>query len=65
VIHPERTPNEATSTGWRPTRQGSRIDWILHSPDFITLNAGINYTQETGRYPSDHYPVEAVLRLKR
>jgi endonuclease/exonuclease/phosphatase family metal-dependent hydrolase len=65
VIHPERSPNEATYNGWRATRKGSRIDWILHSPEFTTLNAGINYMQENGRYPSDHYPVEAVLRLVR
>jgi len=63
VIHPERSPLEASFNGWRGVREGSRIDWILHSPEFTTVNAGINYTQDRGRYPSDHYPVEAVLRL--
>ena len=46
------------------SEQGKRIDWILHSDDFVTLNAAINYTQEAGRFPSDHYPVEATVRLK-
>jgi endonuclease/exonuclease/phosphatase family metal-dependent hydrolase len=64
VIHPERSPHEASFSNWTGVRQGSRIDWIVHTPHFHTLNATINYTQEGGRYPSDHYPVEAVVRLK-
>jgi endonuclease/exonuclease/phosphatase family metal-dependent hydrolase len=64
AIHPERSPNEASFSSWIGVRQGSRIDWVLHSPEFNTLNSAINYTQEAGRYPSDHYPVEAVLRLR-
>jgi endonuclease/exonuclease/phosphatase family metal-dependent hydrolase len=64
VLHPKRSPHEATFNGWQATRQGSRIDWIVHTPEWVTLNAFINYTSEGGRYPSDHYPVEAVLRLK-
>jgi len=63
IIHPERSPNEASFGAWVGVREGDRIDWILHSPEFTTLNALINYAQEQGRYPSDHYPVEAVLRL--
>ncbi|MCL4177599.1 MAG: endonuclease/exonuclease/phosphatase family protein [Verrucomicrobia bacterium] len=65
VIHPERSPDESSTSRWTGVRQGRRIDWILHSADFTTLNAAINYTQELGRYPSDHYPVAGVLRLKR
>jgi endonuclease/exonuclease/phosphatase family metal-dependent hydrolase len=64
VIHPHRSSEEATFSSWRGTRKGSRIDWILHTPDFVTLNATINRTNDAGRYPSDHYPVEAILRLK-
>lgn len=64
VIHPQRTTNEASFNGWKTTRAGDRIDWILHTPQFITLDARINYTQSDGRYPSDHYPVEAVLRRR-
>ncbi len=64
VIHPERSPNEASFHGWTGGRAGSRIDWIIHTPEFATLNAMIDYTNDGGRYPSDHYPVEAVIRLK-
>ena len=28
------------------------------------LQSVINYTNDAGRYPSDHYPVQAILRLK-
>ena len=29
---------------------------------FTTLSASINYTNDKGQHPSDHYPVQAVLR---
>lgn len=64
AIHPTPNDQEASFSRWNGHRQGKRIDWILHSDDFVTLNAAINYTQESGRFPSDHYPVEATVRLK-
>ena len=48
--------------GWDTEQASALIDPSLN--DFVTLHANINYTQERGRYPSDHYPVEATLRLK-
>jgi endonuclease/exonuclease/phosphatase family metal-dependent hydrolase len=63
-VHPVRSRFESTSSRWTGRREGSRIDWILHSSEFKTLKASINYTQDEGRYPSDHYPVEAVIRLR-
>ncbi|MBT5925753.1 MAG: endonuclease/exonuclease/phosphatase family protein [Verrucomicrobia bacterium] len=64
VINPEPNDQEASFSRWVGHRPGKRIDWILHTDDFVTLNAAINYTQEAGRFPSDHYPVEATVRLK-
>jgi len=64
TIHPTPNDQEASFSRWNGHRQGKRIDWILHSDEFVTLNAAINYTQESGRFPSDHYPVEATVRLK-
>ncbi len=64
VVHSEKSPSEGTFSVWIGRREGSRIDWILHSADFLTLNASINYTNEEGRYPSDHYPVQAILRRR-
>ncbi|MCS1407873.1 MAG: hypothetical protein M2R45_01034 [Verrucomicrobia subdivision 3 bacterium] len=64
VIYPEKSSQESSMSGWRGRREGRRIDWIIHSPKFVTLNAAINYTNEAGRYPSDHYPVQAILRRR-
>jgi endonuclease/exonuclease/phosphatase family metal-dependent hydrolase len=64
VIHPVRMSQEASFSAWHGARDGERIDWILHTPQWMTLNARINYTQYDGKYPSDHYPVEAMLLLR-
>ena len=47
VIHPP-VDDEASFSRWVGHRAGKRIDWILHSNDFVTLHANINYTQERG-----------------
>jgi endonuclease/exonuclease/phosphatase family metal-dependent hydrolase len=62
--NPNRSPNESTSSRWVGQREGTRIDWILHSQEFTTLQSVINYTHEGERYPSDHFPVQAILRIK-
>ncbi len=60
--NPIRQPNESTSSRWVGHRKGTRIDWILHTREFTTLRSVINHSNENGRYPSDHYPVQAILR---
>ena len=62
----EATPKPTTQdftynnfTGRNP--HADRIDWILRSEQFKTIKATIDRTNDNGRYPSDHYPVEAVL----
>ena len=47
----------------QPVAGGTRIDWILTSPGVITSYATINAYCDEGQYPSDHLPVQAVLRL--
>ena len=64
VANPQRGPDESTFSRWVGHRKGSRIDWVLHSREFTTLQSVINYTNEGGRYPSDHYPVQAILRMR-
>jgi len=64
TLQKDLAPDTSTMSAWNGRRKGNRIDWILHSPEFITLNASINYYNHEGRYPSDHYPVEAVVKLK-
>ncbi len=62
-VHPERTEEEATYHGFRGKTEGSRIDWILHGLDLQTLAAEINTTHHGIKYPSDHFPVTATLRM--
>jgi endonuclease/exonuclease/phosphatase family metal-dependent hydrolase len=52
-----------TFNAFRGDRSGPKIDAILASPHWQTIGAGIVLLTENGRYPSDHYPVTAVLRL--
>lgn len=52
-----------TYHAFRGRRDGRRIDWILFSPHFAALDAAIDTTSDAGRYPSDHFPVTAELRL--
>ena len=42
----------------------SHIDYIFVSSDFEVVETKVDYYKEAGRYPSDHYPLTAVLRLK-
>jgi endonuclease/exonuclease/phosphatase family metal-dependent hydrolase len=60
-IHPERQTDEASFHGFKGGKEGSRIDWIVHSTDLRSVAAAIDRTGEDGRYPSDHFPVTAVL----
>lgn len=43
---------------------GARIDWIGVTRDWEILTATIDRTAKDGRTPSDHWPVNAVLRRK-
>ncbi len=43
---------------------GPRIDWILTSPGVRTVSTKINTFAPGDRYPSDHFPVQAVLELE-
>jgi endonuclease/exonuclease/phosphatase family metal-dependent hydrolase len=62
-LHPDRSPDESTFNHWRGTKAGSRIDFILHTDEFKPIEAAIVRTEYDGRWPSDHYPVTATLRL--
>jgi endonuclease/exonuclease/phosphatase family metal-dependent hydrolase len=64
VLHPERTPEEASFNSWKGNTKGSRIDFILFSGEFETTAAEILRTSYDGWWPSDHYPVTATLRIE-
>jgi len=59
-------PEKDAGTGHSFTgnKSNTRIDWILTTPDFVVDDVEIIYDNKNGRYPSDHYPVLAILKLK-
>jgi endonuclease/exonuclease/phosphatase family metal-dependent hydrolase len=64
TIFPQRQPDEASFNGFKGTVKGSRIDFVFHTTHYKATAATIDRTSREGRYPSDHYPVTAVLELK-
>lgn len=60
-LHPD-VEDRRTFNGWRGDRKGPfMIDHVLVSPHWRVKKAWIDYHQRDGVYPSDHYPVAAVL----
>ena len=60
-VHPDATET-GTFNGFRGITSGERIDAVLVSRDWSVLDAAIVRTSSEGRYPSDHFPVLAVLQ---
>ena len=64
-LHPQISPDEATFHAFTGRTAGSRIDFIFHTPQFQATDAQILRTPaNNGVYPSDHYPITAVLRWR-
>lgn len=61
AVHPERRPDEASFNGFKDVTLGSRIDFVFHTRHFRATAATIDRSARDGRFPSDHYPVTAVL----
>jgi endonuclease/exonuclease/phosphatase family metal-dependent hydrolase len=64
TVHATAGQEEATFHGFSGKTGGRRIDFIFASPDLVPTEAAVDHTNRDGRYPSDHYPVTAVLQLK-
>ena len=62
LAYPEKKEGEGTFSAWNGKRSSGRIDWVLHSRHFRTQKASIDRFNQSGRYPSDHYPVTAILQ---
>ncbi len=57
-------PDTRTFHGFEGGTDGVKIDHILIERTTTVLDAQIDrYANEQGRYPSDHYPVSATLKL--
>ncbi len=64
VTHPDASP-VGTFTGFKYGRvTGEKIDHIFVTAEWQVLDAAIVRTDRSKRYPSDHFPVTATLRLK-
>ena len=64
VLHPDAT-GVGTFTGFKPgATDGEKIDYVLVEPGTEVLAASIVRTTRDGRFPSDHFPVAATLRLR-
>lgn len=64
TVHPKRTPNESSFHAFKGGSTGSRIDFVFHTNHFTATAAEVVRTAREGRFPSDHYPVTAVLKWK-
>lgn len=64
VKHPDASP-VGTFTGFKYGQvNGEKIDHIFASAAWEVLDAAIVRTERHQRYPSDHFPVTALLRLR-
>lgn len=65
VKHPSASP-VGTFTGFKFGQvTGEKIDHIFATTDWEVVDAAIVRTDRNQRYPSDHFPVTATLRLRR
>ena len=60
-----RKADAGTFHGYGSVDPPPSIDWILVSRHFKIVSADVDRYVETTLFPSDHYPVTAVLRWKR
>ena len=59
-----RTPEYSTFHGYRPpVPHGARIDWILTRGARAVSAAAINTFARDGQFPSDHFPVQALITI--
>jgi len=63
-LHADST-DVGTFNGFTGERSGEKIDAILSSGGWKVVDVGIVRTENEGRYPSDHFPVMAVLERVR
>ncbi len=54
-----------TYHGYGTSEEPAPIDWILASEHFEAVAADVDTYHQGGLFPSDHYPVTAVLRWRK
>ena len=65
VAHPDEG-EVGTFTGFTlGNTRGEKIDHVFVGPDIDVLDAAILRSSVAGRYPSDHFPVTATIRMRQ
>jgi endonuclease/exonuclease/phosphatase family metal-dependent hydrolase len=62
VLHPD-AEGVGTFNGFKGSRTGNKIDFVFTMPGVKVLEAKILYDNIADKYPSDHFPVSAVVRF--
>jgi endonuclease/exonuclease/phosphatase family metal-dependent hydrolase len=62
VLHPDAN-DVGTFNSFKGDCAGEKIDFVLTTSDVQALDAQILRDSTDGRYPSDHFPVVAWIRL--
>jgi endonuclease/exonuclease/phosphatase family metal-dependent hydrolase len=65
VVHSSETVMGATFHGWKSEIPKDRIDYIFISPMIQVESSQVLHNQFNGRYPSDHFPLNSILSLKK
>ena len=60
AVHPEEKV-VVTTSGWNGRKEGNKIDYVFAEEGSVVREAFIDRQHLEGRYPSDHYPVRAVV----
>ena len=55
--------DQATSHGFGNPRARACIDWVLVSPSLHVLSATVDTFTQSGRYPSDHFPLRVEIEF--
>lgn len=63
VLYP-KSKNVGTYNGFTGLSTGPKIDYIMVKPNIKVIEASILKSNRNGRYPSDHFPVTAQLRIQ-
>lgn len=63
VLHPDEKVAGTFTAFTFGNVNGDKIDYVLVQPGTPVLSAGIIRTSKDNRYPSDHFPVVARIRL--
>lgn len=65
AIHPTESQLDATFHGWKPEPPVNRIDYIFTSAFLTTLSSEILHDKYKENYPSDHFPLNTILIIKK